>query len=364
MTSTSGPWRPVVIAGAVLFTACGSTEVREVLPGSRPMAEAPEVEEAPSADETPPAAAADQGRGDEARGTAAPLPVEPASDRSAVADLAAGLSVDWPDAVNGGADAVVASVGGRSIGVSDLMMNLVMRDADLVRGILDDLLLSRIMLLEAGALGLEPPAEGVQARVSQALDAAEARARKAGAPDLAAFVRADMGLEPDTYLRALNADAAIDTLAPLCVRSWLMGCDRREVRAMTVEGRAAADEVMARLARDEAFASVARDLSVDASKEKGGRIPALVRGDSALARAAFATEVGSWTGPIRDGELMLFLEVEAIPVVVEGTWAEIGDAVEASLKAGPVEDAEFWQWKKAMTRRYDVDTGPFLELIR
>ncbi len=351
MTNSRGPRWPVALAGATLLLGCSSTEIREVLPGSRPMAQAPEVEEAPERDG---AALESAGR----------RSGEPAGDGGVAADLAAGLNVVWPEGVEDGADAAVASVAGRTISVSDLIMKLVMRDADLARGLLDDLLLSRIVLLEAGALGLEPPAEDVQARVSQALDAVEAQARKAGAPDLASFVRAQMGMEPDLFLRELNADAAIDSLAPRCIRSWLMSCDRREVRAMSVEGRPAADEAMARLARGEAFESVARDLSVDASRDKGGRIPALVRGESVLARAAFATEVGSWTGPVRKGELMLFLEVEAIPDVVEGTWAEVGDAVEASLEAQPVEDAEFWQWKEAMTRRHDVDTGPFQELIR
>jgi hypothetical protein len=351
MTTPRGPWPAVVLAGAALVSACSSTEIREVLPGSRPLAEAPKVE-----------AASDRGRTvTKGRQLA---DGRPAGHVGVAADLAAGLSVEWPDGSDRGADALVASVAGRSISVSDLLMKLVMRDADLARGLLDDLLLSRIVLLEAGALGLEPPAEDVQARVSKGLDAAEAQARRAGAPDLATFVRAQMGLEPASYLRELNADAAIDALAPRCIRSWLMSCDRREVRAMSVEGQAAADEAMARLARGEAFESVAQDLSVDASREKGGKIPALVRGDSVLARAAFATEVGSWTGPVREGKLMLFLEVETIPDVIDGTWAEVGGAVEASLKAQPVEDAEFWQWKEAMTRRHDVDTGPFQDLIR
>ena len=133
---------------------------------------------------------------------------------------------------------------------------------------------------------------------------------------------------------------------------------------MSVEGRPAADEAMARLARGAAFEAVARGLSVDAARDKGGRIPALVRGESVLARAAFATEVGSRAGPIQEGENLLFVQVEAAPAVLEGTWAEVGAAVEASLRAQPVEDPEFWQWKAAMVRRYDVDTGPFLELIQ
>ena len=83
-----------------------------------------------------------------------------------------------------------------------------------------------------------------------------------------------------------------------------------------------------------------------------------------MARAAFATEVGARTGPVREGDRFLFLQVEAAPPLLDGRWAEVGPAVEASLEAQPVEDAEFWQWKQAMVRQYDVDTEPLLELIR
>ena len=42
----------------------------------------------------------------------------------------------------------------------------------------------------------------------------------------------------------------------------------------------------------------------------------------------------------------------------------IGPEVEKSLADQKVEDPEFWQWKEAMTGRYDVDLRPFLDLVR
>ncbi len=60
----------------------------------------------------------------------------------------------------------------------------------------------------------------------------------------------------------------------------------------------------------------------------------------------------------------MFLKVEAKPAILQGTWAEVGSAVEASLAALPVQDPEFWLWKEAMARRHGVDTQPFLDLIR
>ncbi len=278
--------------------------------------------------------------------------------------VAAGVSAGWPDEVDLDEGAILGSVGGRAIGVGALFFKLAMREPGLLRGLLDDVVLARILVLEAGALGLEPPAEAVQRRVNGRLKTAEEQARRAGAPNLDVFLRAGVGLEPETYLRVINEDAATDSLAPLCVRAWLLASDRREARAIVVEGQSAADVVMARLARGEAFDSVARELSIDASKEDGGRIPPLVRAESSMARMAFATEVGSWAGPVRERDTLMFLKVEAKPAILQGTWAEVGSAVEASLEERPVEDPEFWQWKEAMTRRYDVDIQPFLDLIR
>ena len=357
--------RPLALLGAaagLLLAGCSSTpDVRPVPEGVRPLAAAPEVVDDAVVD-------ADS---DAATDAVAATDGGPATDGGSATDggptaptRAEDVQVRWPEEVEGVAEAVVATVAGRSIGVGELVSKWVMRDPDAVRGLLDDLILSRIVLLEAAALGLQPPAEDVERLVNQRLDALEAQARAAGAPDLATFIRARLGFEPDPFLRQLNEEAAIDALAPRCVRAWLLANDRREVRAITVEDRSAVDEVQARLARGEAFDAVARALSTDGSSEEGGRVPALVRGESVLARTAFAAEVGDVAGPVREGEAYLFVLVEAAPAPLDGPWTRVGAAVDTSLAARPVEDPEFWQWKEAMTRRYDVDTEPFLGLIR
>lgn len=341
---------PVTFLALAALVGCESTPNRPVRSDSRPIAAAPKEA----------VIASDEGA---AGGSARPGAADAVSPGAGVLEPA-DLKVSWPQEVSGGSDAVVVVVGGREVGVGELLSRWMMRDPAGVRGLLDDLILARLVLLEAGALGLEPPAKEVERLVNEHLDSLESKAKAAGAPDLATFIEARQGLKPDPYLRQLNEEVAIDTLASRCVRAWLLSSDRREVRAITVEGRSGADEVQARLARGEAFDSIARDVSTDGTSEQGGRVTPVVRGDSVLARVAFATEVGSRAGPIQEGENLLFVQVEAAPAVLEGTWAEVGAAVEASLRAQPVEDPEFWQWKAAMVRRYDVDTGPFLELIQ
>jgi hypothetical protein len=41
----------------------------------------------------------------------------------------------------------------------------------------------------------------------------------------------------------------------------------------------------------------------------------------------------------------------------------MGPFVERSLETEPISDPEYWQWKEAMLKLYEVDTGPLLELV-
>lgn len=273
-------------------------------------------------------------------------------------------SVAWPRTVDGSSDLAVARVGGQDVALTDLVSKWIMRDPNGVRAILDDLIISRIVVLESATLGVELPSGTVEKEVGSRLRALESSAQKAGAPSLEVYIQKRLGLNQQTFLRELEREAAVDLLAPRCIRAWLMASDRREIRAITVKDQAGCDQVQARLARGDAFADVAKDLSTDRSAEEGGRMPPVVRGDQALARTAFAAQVGSVSGPIQDEKGFVFLLVEAAPEGQSGTWDTTGKAVEASLAARSIEDPEFWQWKDAMFQRYDIDLTPFLELAR
>jgi len=58
----------------------------------------------------------------------------------------------------------------------------------------------------------------------------------------------------------------------------------------------------------------------------------------------------------------VLIRPEARPVPLVGDWATVGAAVEADLVAHAVADPEYWQWRAAMARRYQVDMVPLLEL--
>lgn len=273
-------------------------------------------------------------------------------------------SVAWPRTVDGSSDLAVARVGGQDVALTDLVSKWIMRDPNGVRAILDDLIISRIVVLESATFGIELPSGTVEKEVGSRLRALESSAQKAGAPTLEVYIQKRLGLNQQTFLRELEREAAVDLLAPRCIRAWLMGSDRREIRAITVKDQAGCDLVEARLARGEAFEDVAKELSTDRSAKDGGRMPPVVRGDQPLSRTAFAAQVGSVSGPIQDEKGFVFLLVESAPAGQTGPWDVIGKAVEGSLSAQGIEDPEFWQWKDAMFQRYDIDLTPFLELAR
>jgi parvulin-like peptidyl-prolyl isomerase len=280
-----------------------------------------------------------------------------------------GQSVSWPQGVNASpadiADYEIGSVAGRKIPLSDLVAKWIWREPARVRAILDDIVLSRIIVFEAAALQIELPDGAIKASVEARLERLEAESKAAGSPSLEAYIQESLGMEPSVFMKYAQEEAAIDLLAPRCVRSWLLASDHREIRAITVTTKEEVDQVQARLAQGEPFANIASELSIDPSKDDGGRLPPVVRGgDMVLTRTAFAAEVGEVSGPIKDRDELLFVLVEKAPKPLEGLWPDIGEQVEASLDARDIEDPEFWQWKAQMLGRYDVNMDPFLDLVK
>ena len=347
-TDERGPGRAAEPTGAL--SAEGSLPVEPRAVGdSKERGPVPSVPTKPLSDPS-----ASSGDDSVARAPApAGAPSQPTDDRS----------VAWPRSVDGApAETLVATVGGRPVPLTDLVAKWIMRDPVGVRGILDDLILSRIVTYEAAALDVELPPDAVPDEVRVRVRELEIASRKAGAPTLEAYVKSRLGLDMDALSRELTAEATIDLLAPRCIRAWVLSMDRREIRAIALDDQAGVDEAQARLARGEDFADVAKDLSKDPSATEGGRMPPVVRGEQALAQAAFSSDVGTIAGPIQDDRGYVFIKIESRPELLEGTWDEVGDQVEASLTERQVEDPEFWQWKEAMFRRYEIDISPFLEL--
>lgn len=257
----------------------------------------------------------------------------------------------------------VARVAGQVIGVDELLLAWTHRESQVVRRYLDELVLDRIVVAEALRLGLVLSPGEEQAALEGVRNRIAAEIQRAGGMDPKAFLEQELGLDPERYYAAAERSAVVERLAERCVRAFTLSQPRRDVAIILCESQESADLVQSGLALGTPFEDLARQHSVDGSREAGGRIPPVLRSDSALSRLAFHTGLGEVGGPLRQGGRWLFVQVVGEPLPQEGPWERLGPLVLESLGDQAITDPEYWQWKEAMLQRYEVDTTPFLELI-
>ncbi|MFT5051520.1 MAG: parvulin-like peptidyl-prolyl isomerase [Chlamydiales bacterium] len=308
----------------------------------------------------------DEGKGDTAR-------VSHSSPGAGSSPQAAGTSSEavlaLPNAsvsasASGEADATIATVAGHPIVASELLELWLFRESPKVRAYLEELVLSKLVLTEAHRIEISLATAVLDEAVAQSLEALGQKLQEGELDlDVDQFIQQRLGLNPQIYRARLRAETEIDLLAERCVRAWLLQSERAQVRVIVVEDRDAVDVVQAKLDQGVDFGLLADEHSIEGSGSDGGRVPPVVRSGVALSRLAFSTPIGKVGGPVLEQERYLFLKVDERSKAVEGTWKELRDPVEASLRERGIEDPEYWQWKTAMLERYSVDMTPFLDLV-
>jgi len=268
--------------------------------------------------------------------------------------------------VDAGQAPFVARIAGRPLTTAELLQSWLHRDSPGVRALLDELILERLIVLEALRLSVSVTDGQRQAARQQALDSLDQEVAASGAGDLSSdeFLRQRLGLNPGPYKERIQYQAELDLLAERVVRGWLLCTPHAQVRVIVLETRAQVSEVQALLAAGEPFEHLARTWSVDDSSADGGRVPPVVRGRAPLALVAFETPVGEVGGPVREGDRWLLMQVNGRPAPLSPERPdELSRAVEASLLQRPIEDPEYWQWKSAVVLEHDVDMTPFFRLM-
>jgi hypothetical protein len=258
----------------------------------------------------------------------------------------------------------VAKVGGRQIGADELLARLWLFEHARTREAMEYLVFSELGLLEAERLAVELDPAAVQEEVERALNALREKLGRANPPrTLEDYLRRTLDTTLERFERALRRDAIVKLLMERCMRLWFLEQGSARVRAVEVQGAQALEAVQNGLARGERLADLARAHAA-AEREAGGRMLELARSEhNELARLAFATPVGSVGGPLPFEDRQLFLEVESVRPPRPGEYPALAAELEADLRARPVEEFEFAQWRDAMLRRYAVDLAPLLELV-
>ena len=258
---------------------------------------------------------------------------------------------------------VVATVGGKEIGVDDFIKECMHEDSALMRQALERLVLAELVALETERLGIVLSDELLATAQAAALgQVAEQVEESAPGMSLDEWVSTRIGLDPAQFKDRLRGRVQRELLAQRVVRSWFLSQDRADVRILLTGDLESAQQALARHAKGEEFSALARELSIDRSAEEGGRAPAVIRGETLLGTVAFEASLGEVAGPFEEQGRFLLVRVDARYEGAGGAWAKVREKVEASLDERGVEDAEFWQWKESMEAIHPVDITPLFQL--
>ena len=284
----------------------------------------------------------------------------PGADSVAEADAPTAEGASTPTADR---DQPLVRVAGQVISTGDLLSAWMQKDSRNVRALLEELILSRIVKAETARLGVRLAEGDLQQAVFQVQERLAEQVRQTGSGlGVEEFIQRRLGLDPKQYLERLRTETRLDLLAERVVRAWLLSRERAEVRVIVVAEASEANALKAQLEGGADFGQLAREHSVESTGSEGGRVPPVVRGPTALAQLAFATQIGQIGGPVMEGGKWLLLKVDARPAVISGSWNEVSRQVLSTLNSQPIEDPEYWQWKADVLARYEVDMTPFLEI--
>lgn len=259
---------------------------------------------------------------------------------------------------------IVARVDGEEIDVTELLASWMHADSQGVRDLLERIISSKIVEREAAELGIVLDEQLIRDELARTVAELE-RELQLSQPgmNLDEWISRGLGLDPEPYRERLREDVRRRLLAERIVRVFIYTQQWAEARVIVVEKRAEAEALVERLAAGEPFGRLANEASLDPTGKYGGRIPPILRNESAVARLAFSLEPGAVGGPILESGRWMILGLDALHEPLVGDWSELEGPIEASLAAQPIEDPEYWMWKVEMNRVHPVDLSPLLRLV-
>ena len=262
-------------------------------------------------------------------------------------------------------DLVIAKVNGEPVYMSSLMKRWMMSDSRVALEHFRDLVEERIVRLEAARMGVSLNPAAVDDAVIDVRAKIEADLEE-NQPGLGfdEYFRRYRNMSPENYIAGIRRAQTRGMLLERVARTWLLTQEHVGVRIIIVRTEELGAEVQAALDAGREFAEVAAELSEDVSREQGGLLPPVVRGDQTLlSRLAFSNEEGSVIGPVENGTDLVWVQVLDSPKPLTANWDVIESLVEADLERRPLDDYEFLQWKSSISVNYETDAEVFLNLI-
>jgi hypothetical protein len=294
----------------------------------------------------------------------APSLVAQEKSRAAVASVPAGDAQNREPAAPP-ADRVAGWVAGEPLAFEEILSEWHAISPRDVFYVVEKLVSGRLAVAEAGRLGIRLAPELVEAEVAAQTARFRADAAKtAPGQSIDDFIRKALDVEPARHWANIRDGVIRQMLAERAVRSFGYENENASVRLIVVATEDEAEALADELTAGADFAELAAAKSLDESGKGGGLVPFVVRQESSpLARVAFAAQPGEVVGPVAAAGHFFLVRVEERRKPIAGGWSELRPAVEDSLRAYPVLEAEFLHWKLEMERRYSIDLAPLFEAL-
>lgn len=262
----------------------------------------------------------------------------------------------------GGVARLLGSVGGKPISTDQFMRRAWWRNQPEMKAILDQLVVERLVILEAERLGLGVDPGQVEAQLTPALQALRDRAAELGV-EVEEMIRS-RDYDPEIYRLQMRNDAIVELLLHRAVRAFVLEREHCVVRMLEVPDRAAVAEVEKGIAEGRGYADLLEAHGIPEVRAEGEREMVLVQDErSPLVRLAFRSPVGEVAGPLSMDGVFVFLWVDEKIAPVDPETVSLRTLVEGSLANRGPDEFEYLQWRAAMSQRYSIDLSSFTEFV-
>lgn len=254
----------------------------------------------------------------------------------------------------------VAEVGGEKVTTGDVSSYLVSRDPALFEQIVDELVLRRVIEIEARRHGVVCAGAELEQRIQQAVDEEVAGARKllwtryrVSLEDYLASTRSNLSAYRTGLADRLRRDTVSKMLFERVVRYWSLTTDWVDVRRIVVKDRELANEILGKLQLGASAAVLAKTHCVCSCREEGGKIPRIYRetADPAIAEKIFSLEQGGISEVVELPEGYTIYVVLEIQRRREIPYAGAESEVLASINELSPDPHERRSWYEAAVRR-------------
>jgi hypothetical protein len=263
-----------------------------------------------------------------------------------------------------GIDRVLARVEGQQIRASDLFQIYFMVDPVQTRDVLENLIFYILVRKEAGRLGIRAGASEVETYLERLLKEQQnmIAAKVDEALSLERFIENQYGMSLEDYRELIRPTAVFQLLLERCVRYKELQARRLRLGVILLKDAAEAQKIHKKLEKGASFEVLAREHSVDPSGALGGGVlpPLPADMDFPIIEESINLKPGEITGVVEAdlGKEKIYRIIKLIEIIepLRGSYAELEDQVEESLKEEPLWHPEILRyWQRTMKRTYHVE---------